>query len=182
MAPEDAVNLFTHLEGNHLFLNVRDDIHCFYNLYVPAGWILEEPPSFPSPPKLSCRERFQPGEGSAAQTQETEWEGTHRDPTELFQNAGKCSSHGKKHLGMWNSSGCNSARFTWCLSMNMEQPLFFIKGLNSFAFLQDRSLFSGALLKGGWHMGSSQPIIICSCSCLQSQWQTQQQPQFQLPV
>lgn len=42
------------------------------------------------------------------------------------------------------------------LTWNMEQPPLFIKGLNSFAFLQDRSLFSGALLQSRWHMGSSQ--------------------------
>lgn len=57
------------------------------------------------------------------------------------------------------AQGCNSAMLTWCLSRNTEQPPLFIKGLNSLAFLQDRSLFSGALLKSGWHTGSSQPGV-----------------------
>lgn len=108
----------------------------------------QEPPSFPSPPKLSCRERFQPGEGSNTRDR------LRRDARKSHRVFPKC-----REFSTWKSTwgceigvqapaqGCNSAMLTWCPSMNTEQPPLFIKGLSASAFLQDRSLFSRALLK-----------------------------------
>lgn len=124
MAPGDAVNLSTHLQGNHLLLNVTDGIHCFYNL---CGWILEEPPSLPSPPKLLCRERFL----VKAQQSKHKRQSKKGDPTELSQKYRSCV---KKHPGMWNSSASTSPGLQQPRSLGASA--LFIKGLNSFAFLQ----------------------------------------------
>lgn len=107
MVPEVAVNFFTLLQGNTLLLNVRDGVHCFYNLYIAvvriSGRACILPNLLPCPHSLSLHawRDFSLAKGLAVQIQETAREGMHRDPTQLFQKAEKCSSLIKKlRLGM----------------------------------------------------------------------------------
>lgn len=111
MAPGDAVNLSTHLQGNHLLLNVTDGIHCFYNL---CGRILEEPPSLPSPPKLLCRERFL----VEAQQSKHKRQSKKGDPTELSQKIQELckKAPGDVKLECKHQPRAATATLTWCLS------------------------------------------------------------------
>lgn len=107
MIPEDAVNFLTLSQRNTHLLNVRDGIHCSYNLYMAAlripGRACILPNLLPSPCPLSLHavRDFSLAKGLTVEIQETEREGMHRVPTQLFQIAEKCSSHIKElHLGM----------------------------------------------------------------------------------